>query len=118
MNAFKKILWPALAVLLTVAALAWTNRAVQPRQATWEDVTLEAKRGGYQLITTDELKTRVESGGDLLLVDTRQDWEYRSGAIRDAVNFPMEPTAWSRWKKKDALAELLGPDKNRFIVFY
>ncbi len=28
----------------------------------------------------------------LLLVDTRQEWEYRTGHLKGAVNFPMEPT--------------------------
>jgi len=51
-------------------------------------------------------------------VDTRQEWEYRTGHIRGAVNFPMEPTWLSRWRKKNALAQLLGADKNRTIVFY
>jgi 3-mercaptopyruvate sulfurtransferase SseA len=40
------------------------------------------------------------------------------GHIKGAVNFPMEPTAWSRWWKKSELAAELGPDKDRFIVFY
>ena len=31
---------------------------------------------------------------------------------------PLEPTAWSRWWKRQALEHLLGPDKNRLIVFY
>jgi rhodanese-related sulfurtransferase len=52
------------------------------------------------------------------LVDTRQEWEFAMGHIKGAANFPMEPTAWSRWWKKGELAETLGPDKNRFIVFY
>jgi hypothetical protein len=30
----------------------------------------------------------------------------------------MEPTAWSRWRKAGALEALLGPDKDRLIVFY
>jgi hypothetical protein len=30
----------------------------------------------------------------------------------------MEPTWWSRWRKADSLKELLGPDKDRKVVFY
>ncbi|MBW2207984.1 MAG: hypothetical protein JRG79_13830 [Deltaproteobacteria bacterium] len=55
---------------------------------------------------------------DLLLVDTRQGWEYRTGHMKGAVNFPIEPTWLSRWRKKGTLERFLGPDKNRFIVFY
>jgi hypothetical protein len=107
------------AVLLTVGALWLTNRAVTPKQATWDDVLAEAKAGGYKIITTEELSARYRQDADaLLLVDTRQEWEYRTGHIKGAVIFPMEPTAWSRWRKAPALETFLGPDKNRTIIFY
>ncbi len=108
-----------LAVLVTVGALWFTNRAVTPRQATWDDVLAEAKAGGYKIITTDELSERYQKDAkSLLLVDTRQEWEYRTGHLLGAVNFPMEPTWWSRWRKASALETFLGPDKNRTIIFY
>ncbi len=107
------------AVLLTVGALWFTNRAVTPRQATWDDVLAEAKEGGYKVITTEELSERYQKDAkSLLLLDTRQEWEYRTGHIEGAVNFPMEPTAWSRWRKASALETLMGPDKDRVFIFY
>ncbi len=119
MGGWKKTLLAVLAVVVTVGALWFTNRAVTPKEATWEDVQAEAKAGGYRLITTDEVYARQQRNPQgTLLVDTRQDWEYRSGYIKGAVNFPMEPTAWSRWRKAASLEALLGPDKDRFIVFY
>ncbi len=116
----KKRLWfPIVAVLFTIAALWLTNRAVAPKQPGWDHVEAEARGGGYRLITTDELKRLYEKDAQgILLVDTRQEWEYALGHIKGAVNFPMEPTWWSRWWKKGELASQLGPDKNRFIVFY
>ncbi len=119
----KKTTFAALAaVLITIAGLWFTNRAVTPRQATWDDVLAEGKNGGYQIITTDELARRYEkAGGDaasLLLVDTRQEWEYRTGHLQGAENFPMEPTAWARWRKAQSLENFLGPDKDRALVFY
>ncbi|MFZ2447627.1 MAG: rhodanese-like domain-containing protein [Syntrophobacteraceae bacterium] len=108
-----------IAVVLTVGALWLTNRAVTPKPATMEDVLAEAKAGGYRLITTEELGVRHGSGaGGILVVDTRQEWEYRSGHIKGAVNFPIEPTWWSRRQKAGALEALLGPDKDRTVVFY
>ncbi len=105
--------------MLVVGLLWFTNRAVTPRESTWDDVAAEARDGGYRLINTDELRQIYQKDPKaVLLVDTRQDWEYDSGHIQGAVNFPMEPTAWSRWWKKGELASALGPDKNRFIVFY
>ena len=116
----QKVTYIALvAVVITVGALWFTNRAVTPKEATWDDVLAEAKAGGYQIITTEELAERYQNDAkSLLLVDTRQEWEYRSGHIEGAVNFPMEPTSWSRWRKASALETFLGPDKDRVIIFY
>lgn len=108
-----------LAVAATIASLWLTHGAVTPKKATWDDVLAEAKRGGYRLISTDELWERYsQNHGNLFLVDTRQEWEYRTGHIQGAVNFPMEPTWFARWKKKGDLRRFLGADKDRTIVFY
>ncbi len=115
----KTILSAFVAVIITVGVLFLTNRAVTPKVATWQDVQNEARNGGYRLISTQELAAWYQKdSGLLLLVDTRQDWEYRTGHLKGAVNFPMEPTWWSRWRKASALEAFLGPDKNRVIVFY
>ncbi|AFM24778.1 putative sulfurtransferase [Desulfomonile tiedjei DSM 6799] len=116
---WKRLWLPFLAIMVTVGVLWFTNRAVTPKESTWDDVVAEAGEGGYRLINTDELKQKYETDSrNILLVDTRQDWEFAMGHIKGAVNFPMEPTAWSRWQKKGKLAEALGPDKNRLIIFY
>lgn len=108
-----------LAIAVTVSGLWLTNRSVTPKEATWEDVLNEARKGGYRLITIDELWDRYQKDPkNLLLVDTRQEWEYRTGHIKGSPSFPMEPTWLSRWRKTDALQKFLGPDKNRFVVFY
>jgi predicted sulfurtransferase len=108
-----------LAVLLTVGGLWLTNRAVTPKEAAWDDVLAEGRAGGYKIIATDELSERYQKDPEsLLLVDTRQEWEYRTGHLKEAVNFPTEPTAWSRWRKASALEAFLGADKDRTIIFY
>ena len=119
MGSLKKILWALAALALTAGYLWQANREVAPQTATWQDVMAEAGLGGYQLLTTDDLASMYKMKSDsILLVDTRQEWEYRTGHIQKAVNFPMEPTWLSRWRNKGALNKLVGPDKNRFIVFY
>ena len=50
-------------------------------------------------------------------MDTRQEWEYRTGNITEVVNFPMEPTWLDRWRKEGDLGRFLGEDKQRTIVF-
>ena len=115
----EKALLALVAIVITVGVLAYTNRTVTPKEATWEDVVAEARQGGYQLIKTEELWERYRNDPkNLLLVDTRQEWEYRTGHIRGALIFTIEPTWLSRWRKKGELKTFLGPDKNRFIVFY
>ena len=108
-----------LAVIVTVGALWLTHRSIIPKEAAWKDVVAEAETGGYKLISTDELWERYRKHPvGFLVVDTRQEWEYRTGHIKGAVNFPMEPTWFSRWQKKGDLKTLLGVDKNRAVVFY
>lgn len=114
-----KTLLALVAIALTIGYLWQSNRIVPPKSATWQDVLNEAKQGNYRIISTEELRQRYAKDSDkLLLVDTRQEWEYRTGHIRGARNFPMEPTWLSRWRNKGALEKFLGTDKNRIIVFY
>jgi predicted sulfurtransferase len=115
----KSILLAIVAIFITVIAVWYSQRPIKPIQAKWDDVLAEAKTGGYHIITTEELADRYhKSRSALLLIDTRQEWEYRTGHIEGALNFPMEPTWWSRWLKADELKEFIGPDKDRTIVFY
>ena len=119
MKGLSKALVALVAVAITLGALWHTNRVVPPKEATWDDVKAEARQGDYQLITTDELSRQYTAKPEsLLLVDTRQEWEYRTGHIKSALSFPIEPTWLSRWRNKGALQKFLGPDKNRLIVFY
>lgn len=110
----------ALAALLLTALTVWYLKwPVIPKQAGWDDVVAEAERGGYKIISTEDLAKRfIENPSEILLIDTRQEWEYRTGHIAGAQNFPMEPTWWSRWSKSDELEEVLGPDKDHPLVFY
>ena len=119
MKGTRKALLALVVIAITVVALWYTNRVVSPKKTTWDDVLSEAKQSGYRLISTDDLWERYKTESEkLLLVDTRQEWEYRTGHIKSAQNFPMDPTWWSRWRNKGALQSFLGPDKNRLIVFY
>jgi 3-mercaptopyruvate sulfurtransferase SseA len=119
MKDIKKTLFALVAVAITIGYLWQTNRVVTPKTATWNDVLTEARQGGYRTISTNELWERYEKDPDkMLLVDTRQEWEYRTGHIKGALNFPIEPTWMSRWRNKGTLEKFLGPDKERLLVFY
>jgi 3-mercaptopyruvate sulfurtransferase SseA len=97
----------------------WRRRAPAPREVEWPEVMAGAESGGYRLISTEEMADRYRRDPQsLLLVDTRPEGEYRGGHIRGAVNLPLTPTWWGRWRSKRLLAALLGADKERLVVFY
>ncbi len=110
----------ALTAAVLLGVVWWRRRrAPAPREIEWEDVLAEAAKGGYRLITTEELARRYQKDTQsLLLVDTRPEGEYRTGHIRGAVNLSLTPTWWGRWRSRRLLAALLGPDKERLVVFY
>ncbi|MBM4288178.1 MAG: rhodanese-like domain-containing protein [Deltaproteobacteria bacterium] len=120
MNFKRNLLLALTALLLGGAILSYQHRPLpSPVDATWADAQREAERGGYRLITTQELAARYQQEPhSVLLVDTRQDWEFMSGYIQGALHFPIEPTWWGRWRAEKPLLALLGPDKNRPVVFY
>ena len=109
-----------LSVVLLAPALFRAQEARSSTGApTMDDVRAEAVRGGYKLIDFAELRGRLErEPGRVLLVDTRQDWEFRTGHLPDSINFSFEPTRWSRLKNRWALKKALGADETRPLVFY
>lgn len=107
------------------AFLAWpiltapTPALAETGAPSMKDVRAEASRGGYRLIDLGELRERLDrEPGRLLLVDTRQDWEFRTGRIPGSINYSFEPTRWSRLKNRFTLGRALGADKSRPLVFY
>ena len=119
MKTKSSILLTLIAVLFTAIFVWYEQRPTAPVQITWEEVLQKADAGGYQLITTTELANRyTKDTSSLLLIDTRQEWEYHPGHIEGALNFPMEPTWWSRWKKTGEMERFLGSNKDRPLVFY
>lgn len=119
MSNSRSIIVALLTIVATVAFVLYEQQPVAPVQATWDDVITEGEFGGYRIITTEEFVSRYQAqSSQMLLVDTRQEWEYRTGHIAGAVNFPMEPSWWSRISKGRQLETFLGSDKNRTLVFY
>jgi rhodanese-related sulfurtransferase len=117
------LLYPVL-IILGVASLAstiWAHRrhtALRGLEIA-EDIQARAHRGGYLLLGTEELVVmHQEQNGHFLLVDTRPWSAFQSGHIKGAVCFPLAPTWWGRWSCRQVLAALLGPSKDRIVVFY
>lgn len=81
----------------------------------------EVMRGGYKPVTTEELKKWVDEKKPMLIVDTMPYEEsYKKQHIPAAVQieFPIPEMKEIDDNKKAELIKLLGPDKNRPIVFY
>lgn len=85
----------------------------------------QVQSGGYELVTTEELKKLIDDKAALLLVDTMPAEDYAREHIAGAVNFPLPKEDMPEWDAqqtgdKTALdfAKLLGEDKGRPIVFY
>jgi predicted sulfurtransferase len=87
--------------------------------ASLADVQKESERGGYRLVTSDEMWNMLNrEPAATLVVDTRQDWEYAAGHIQGAVNFPMEPTWLANLARRGELEQFLGQDRGKRIIFY
>jgi hypothetical protein len=112
------------AVLFTVGSLWYANRSPvppmgPPKEPTKDELVAQGKAMGYKIFTTEELAKRFQKDPkNLLIVDTRQEWEYRTAHIAGSVLFPTETTWWWRWRNASAMAKLLGPDKDRTTVYY
>jgi hypothetical protein len=116
----RKFVQISLAFIIFAVVILFSNQTIaQPQAASYADVQAEAQRGGYRLIAMDKLwQLYQKDDTNLLLVDTRQDWEYHAGYINGALNFSMEPTWLARMTRRGALEQFLGPDKTRALVFY
>ena len=119
MNVYRLFLFPIVMLAAVILALWYVQRPAPPLQSDMTQVRLEADTGGYRLIDADTLWQLYQTGHDnLLLVDTRQEWEYNAGHITGSLLFPIEPTWWARWQGRGKLRTLLTPHKDKTIVFY
>jgi thiosulfate/3-mercaptopyruvate sulfurtransferase len=86
----------------------------------------EVERGGYKLVTTEELKRWIDEKKEMLIIDTMPYEEsYKKNHVPTAVQFLFPIPEMTEWKTsetdgktKEDFLRLLGPDKTRPIVFY
>ncbi|HMK44076.1 MAG TPA: rhodanese-like domain-containing protein [Dissulfurispiraceae bacterium] len=81
----------------------------------------EVERGDYKIVSSQELKQWLDAKKEMLLVDTMPlEDSYKKNHIPTAVQieFPIPEMTALDDKKKEEFIKLLGPDKNRLIVFY
>ena len=86
----------------------------------------EVQRGGYDVVATEELKTWMDSGKELLIVDTMPyDESYKKQHVPGAVQFLFPIPDMKEWDTKETggktmedFNKLLGGDKDKPIVIY
>jgi len=107
--------------LLSVTATVWAADKELQNEKIAVKFEREVERGGYKVVTTQELKGWIDQKKDMLIVDTMPGDNFRKQHIPGAVNFEIqrhpELTEMNDKMKAD-FEKLLGPDKERTIVFY
>jgi rhodanese-related sulfurtransferase len=117
------------AILAVVLALAaggdvLAGRADYPEQVK-EIIAVnfarEIMEGGYKAVTADQLKKWTDEKKEVLIVDTMPlEESYKKEHVPGAVQieFPIPEMKEIDDKKKAEFLKLLGPDKDRLMVFY
>ena len=86
----------------------------------------EVQRGGYDVITTEELKTGVDNGKKMIIVDTMPyEKSYKKAHVPGAKQFLFPIPEMKTWdaketdgKSKADFEKLLGADKELPVVIY
>jgi thiosulfate/3-mercaptopyruvate sulfurtransferase len=86
----------------------------------------EVSRGGYDVVTAKELKEMLDSGKDILVVDTMPyEQSYKKEHVPGAKQFLFPVPEMKNWDTKETASKtkedyqaLLGADKNKTIVVY
>ncbi|MGB2688834.1 MAG: rhodanese-like domain-containing protein [Desulfobacterales bacterium] len=86
----------------------------------------EIQRGGYDVITAKELKDMIDSGKDVIIIDTMPyEASYKKAHIPGAEQFLFPIPEMKEWNTKetgektvDDFKALLGPDMSKTIVIY
>ena len=122
--------------LLVAVSLCFNNNAFAFGQSKFEkEVAIESsaikllrevQRGGYDVITTEELHKAVEAGEDLLIIDTMPyEDSFKKNHIPGAKQFLFPIPEMAEWDTEEtgskSIADyesLLGEDKDKLIITY
>jgi thiosulfate/3-mercaptopyruvate sulfurtransferase len=108
------------ALALVGCGKSWSGKELDTEKSA---VTLcrEAARGGYKLVTTEELKGWIDQKKPMMIIDTMplQDSyvkQHVPGAIQ--YEFPIPEVKELDDAAKAKFEQFLGPDKDKTLVFY
>ena len=121
----KRMLSVLVAALLVLGLAGGAMAAWGTKELDTEKIALtflaEVQRGGYKVLGTQELKSWIDQKKAMLIVDTMPfEDSYKKQHVPGAVQmlFPIPEMTTIDDKTKSDLEKLLGPDKDRLIVFY
>lgn len=117
-----------LTTLVTTPA-AWGKNKFEKevdKETTAVKLFREVQRGGYDLVTTGELKAWMDAGKEMLVIDTMPyEASYKKNHVPGAKQFLFPIPDMDTWNTKETdgksqedYAALLGADKERPIVVY
>ena len=93
----------------------------QNESSDWDKVVAESKKGGYKLISPEEIeKEYLKDPVSLFLADTRQEWAYQMTHIKGAVYLSVTPAWWYQYSPfaRSEMKKVLGPNKDKKVIFY
>ena len=117
----KRIMYINFMFFFFLSFVAQVQAESQNADPARNQIVTEANKGGYQLITPEELKKEyLTDPAAFLLVDTRQEWSYQMQHIQGASHIDFAPTWWNQYSPmtRAEMKKLLGPDKNKKVIFY
>jgi len=126
MKCSKKLLWVwclCFVFLVTIAGngmAEWGSKELETEK-TAVNLAKEVNKGGYKIVSTEELKGWLDQNKDMLIIDTMPyEDSYKKQHIPGAVQFefPKEEVANLDDKTKAAFQKILGSNKDRLIVVY
>ena len=131
MRTLKITLATALVFILTASAWAGVmgdDKFQMETEKEKEAVKLvrDTARGGYDLVSTEEVKTLLDKKEPMVLVDTMPfEDSFKKEHVPGAVNFLFPIPDMAAWDAKETAGKaetdyttLLGPDKGKLIVVY
>ena len=106
--------------LVTNGFAQWSAKEIETEKLA-VNLVREVERGGYKIVSTEELKGWMDQKKDMLIVDTMPyEDSYKKQHIPGAVQyeFPKEEVRNLDDKAKAAFEKVLGLNKDRLIVIY
>jgi thiosulfate/3-mercaptopyruvate sulfurtransferase len=106
--------------LLTAPASVWAADKELEIEKIAVKFEREVERGGYKVVTTQELKGWLDQKKEMLIVDTMPADNFKKQHIPGAVNYELQRPELTQMtdKMRADLENLFGSNKDRTIVFY